>query len=83
MGWQFLTSYLLPDLCIESTPAILTQEGNFPLNTDSLKSLANIDEIRSGTNLNATEGTSFNFDLFDSKDIIFSTSSESFCKGQS
>ena len=81
MGRQFLTSDLSPDLCIETTLAFLRQEGNFPLITGFLKILANIGVIRSTTNLNARGGTSFNLDLFDSKESINSlTSSESVSK---
>ena len=58
MGWQVLTSDLLPELCIGTTLAFLRQGETFPLFTDSLKSLVNTGDIRSATNLNAREGIS-------------------------
>ena len=69
-GRQFLTSNLPPELYIGTTPAFLRQEGNLPLITDSLKSLAYIGDIRSATNLNAIGGTSLNLDLFGSTESI-------------
>ena len=81
MGRQFLTSDLLSDLCIGTTLAFLRQEGDFPLISAALWSLAKIVDIRSATNLNARKGIPFNFELFISKESIhFLTCSESVSK---
>ena len=52
----YLKSDLPPDLRTGTTLSFLIQEGNFPLNTDSIKSLANISDVKSATNLNARGG---------------------------
>ena len=78
MGRSLLTSNFLPDV---TTLTFSRHEGNFPLNTASLKRLANIGDTKSVTNLNTREGISFNSNLINSKESIsLLTSSETLTK---